>query len=140
MGLPIVEVRIKTAFKEKKRIRIITDEGQLYDLSLPPFSDINECSLNNGGCEHTCENTMGSFECHCHAGYRLHWNKKDCIGKMSLSDSECWISVSDDVGLAGNQWKLEAGDTFEFLYLALSVCAIAEQTDTRCCLTFIFSS
>uniref|UniRef100_A0A671SLC8 Signal peptide, CUB and EGF-like domain-containing protein 2 n=1 Tax=Sinocyclocheilus anshuiensis TaxID=1608454 RepID=A0A671SLC8_9TELE len=92
--------------------------------------DINECSLNNGGCEHTCENTMGSFECHCHAGYKLHWNKKDCIGKMSLSDSECWISISDDVCLDGNQWELKAGDTFEFLYLALSVCAIAEQTDT----------
>uniref|UniRef100_A0A8C2I9G0 Signal peptide, CUB and EGF-like domain-containing protein 2 n=1 Tax=Cyprinus carpio TaxID=7962 RepID=A0A8C2I9G0_CYPCA len=92
--------------------------------------DINECSLNNGGCENTCENTMGSFECRCQAGYKLHWNKKDCIGKMSLSDSECWISVSDDVGLVGYQWKLEAGDTFEFLYLALSVCAISVRTLT----------
>lgn len=48
-----------------------------------PPSDINECSVNNGGCEHGCENTMGGFECFCHPGYKLHWNKKDCIGKPS---------------------------------------------------------
>lgn len=82
---------------------ICLDRNLLF-LSIPPFSDINECSLNNGGCEHTCENTMGSFECHCHAGYKLHWNKKDCIGKMSLSNSECWASVSDGVGLDGNRF------------------------------------
>lgn len=46
------------------------------------LSDINECSVNNGGCEHICENTMGGFECFCHPGYKLHWNKKDCIGKI----------------------------------------------------------
>uniref|UniRef100_A0A672P3C0 Signal peptide, CUB and EGF-like domain-containing protein 2 n=1 Tax=Sinocyclocheilus grahami TaxID=75366 RepID=A0A672P3C0_SINGR len=76
-------------FKLKKQ-----NKKQTKRLPIPPFLDINECSLNNGGCEHTCENTMGSFECHCHAGYKLHWNKKDCIGKMSLSDSECWFFLS----------------------------------------------
>lgn len=38
--------------------------------------------MNNGGCEQGCENTMGGYECFCHPGYKLHWNKKDCIGKM----------------------------------------------------------
>lgn len=48
----------------------------------PFLSDINECSVNNGGCEQGCENTMGGFECFCHSGFKLHWNKKDCIGKL----------------------------------------------------------
>lgn len=42
---------------------------------------MNECSVNNGGCEHGCENTVGGFECFCRPGYKLHWNKKDCISK-----------------------------------------------------------
>lgn len=37
--------------------------------------------MNNGGCEQGCENTMGGFECFCLPGYKLHWNRKDCIGK-----------------------------------------------------------
>jgi len=45
--------------------------------------DKNECSVNNGGCEHTCENNEGSYRCDCHAGYHLHGNKRDCVGQMS---------------------------------------------------------
>lgn len=52
------------------------------------MSDINECSVNNGGCGHVCENTMGGFWCHCRAGYRLHWNKKDCIGKTASNSGQ----------------------------------------------------
>ena len=44
-------------------------------------TDKNECSMSNGGCEHTCENADGGFSCGCHAGYRLHSNTKDCIGE-----------------------------------------------------------
>lgn len=43
--------------------------------------DTNECSVNNGGCQQVCVNTVGSYECRCHSAYKLHWNKKDCVGK-----------------------------------------------------------
>ena len=44
--------------------------------------DINECSQNNGGCEETCTNTMGSYECSCQViGYSLNKDKHNCSGK-----------------------------------------------------------
>ena len=32
------------------------------------FSDINECSNKNGGCQGQCVNTQGSFRCICPRG------------------------------------------------------------------------
>lgn len=49
------------------------------------LSDIDECSINNGSCEHGCINTQGGYECVCPPGQKLHWNKKDCIGEHRLS-------------------------------------------------------
>lgn len=45
------------------------------------FQDIDECSINNGGCQQRCVNTEGSYYCTCSEGYRLHPNGKDCVGK-----------------------------------------------------------
>lgn len=49
------------------------------------FSDINECSVNKGGCQNDCRNTPGGFICSCMNGFRLHSNGKDCIRKYSIS-------------------------------------------------------
>uniref|UniRef100_A0A8C0ILI7 Signal peptide, CUB domain and EGF like domain containing 2 n=1 Tax=Chelonoidis abingdonii TaxID=106734 RepID=A0A8C0ILI7_CHEAB len=46
--------------------------------------DIDECSINNGGCQRTCVNSLGDYECQCHSSHKLHWNKKDCVGKVKL--------------------------------------------------------
>lgn len=51
-----------------------------HDFSLIS-SDIDECQDKNGGCEHTCENTLGSFECSCRDGYILAEDKLACTGK-----------------------------------------------------------
>lgn len=48
------------------------------------LSDVDECSINNGSCEHACVNTQGSYECVCPPAQKLHWNKKDCVGKHQL--------------------------------------------------------
>uniref|UniRef100_A0A1X7V5F3 EGF-like domain-containing protein n=1 Tax=Amphimedon queenslandica TaxID=400682 RepID=A0A1X7V5F3_AMPQE len=34
-------------------------------------TDINECSSFNGGCEHQCQNTVGSYTCSCPTGFSL---------------------------------------------------------------------
>ncbi|XP_037045819.1 tolloid-like protein 1 [Bradysia coprophila] len=42
------------------------------------FTDADQCAVNNGGCMHKCEKTVGSYTCSCHNGYVLHDNKHDC--------------------------------------------------------------
>ncbi|KAI4816928.1 hypothetical protein KUCAC02_009228 [Chaenocephalus aceratus] len=42
------------------------------------FSDIDECSKENGGCQQECVNTFGSYSCQCRSGFMLHDNKHDC--------------------------------------------------------------
>ena len=42
--------------------------------------DIDECLTGNGGCNQTCNNNMGSFECSCAEGYLLHADGKQCTG------------------------------------------------------------
>lgn len=34
--------------------------------------DINECSVNNGGCQQKCINSPGSYACSCNIGYELY--------------------------------------------------------------------
>jgi hypothetical protein len=38
-------------------------------------ADIDECAENNGGCDHRCVNTPGSFLCSCEAGYKQVLNR-----------------------------------------------------------------
>ncbi len=44
--------------------------------------DTNECTFTNGGCEHYCTNTVGSFICSCLDGYWLDLNGKNCSSKL----------------------------------------------------------
>ena len=44
--------------------------------------DINECSNSNGGCQHNCTNTIGSYYCSCAAGYSLDGNGHSCSSKI----------------------------------------------------------
>ena len=47
------------------------DESTLIHLTmLNLFTDVDEC-LNPSSCSHICENTVGSYKCRCHKGYRL---------------------------------------------------------------------
>ncbi|NWJ11706.1 SCUB3 protein, partial [Crypturellus undulatus] len=44
--------------------------------------DVDECSINRGGCKFGCVNAPGSYQCTCPSGCKLHWNKKDCVGSV----------------------------------------------------------
>lgn len=49
-------------------------------LNLNP--DVDECSVNNGGCEQNCVNTIGSFRCSCRLGFRLDSTTQNCTGRI----------------------------------------------------------
>ncbi len=48
------------------------------------LTDNNECSVNNGDCEHTCTNTEGNFICSCNTGYSLDDNERNCTGECNI--------------------------------------------------------
>jgi len=41
-------------------------------------SDADECRINHGGCEFSCNNTESSYYCSCRSGYRLAADKHSC--------------------------------------------------------------
>ena len=51
--------------------------------------DIDECEPNNP-CQHKCENTKGSFKCHCHAGFiKNESDHTKCIDLDECSNIKC---------------------------------------------------
>ena len=41
-------------------------------------ADFNECAYDNGGCDHICDNTGGSYICKCNPGYYLQADGLSC--------------------------------------------------------------
>ena len=63
----------------------ITTLMQHFHLMLHTFTDIDECEILNGGCEHNCTNSNGSFECTCLPGYVLDNDSLSCTGMLQLN-------------------------------------------------------
>ena len=62
---------------------------QLLQYILNPFScllfptDIDECLIDNDGCDQSCANEDGGFTCSCYPGY-LPLDVSHCIGKTKI--------------------------------------------------------
>ena len=46
------------------------------------YKDINECDMGTDTCHHNCNNTVGSYICHCDGGYQLV-SGLSCSGKFN---------------------------------------------------------
>ena len=54
----------------------------LFDIDSVLTIDINECDTSNGGCNQTCDNTIGSFKCGCYPGYEMNDDGLICKGRL----------------------------------------------------------
>ena len=74
--------------------------------------DINECEISNGGCEHQCENTNGSYICECNKGFSLDGNGKTCTGKFeNKMDAEVLLRNNMNTGLFKETVRLKLSRT-----------------------------
>ncbi|XP_034484402.1 dorsal-ventral patterning protein tolloid [Drosophila innubila] len=55
--------------------------------------DVDECAVNNGGCQHRCRNTYGSYQCSCRNGYTLHKNGHNC------TETKCKFEITSSKGV-----------------------------------------
>lgn len=63
--------------------------------------DVDECATNNGGCEHNCTNTLGSYTCSCNSSYSLAYDSLQCTGMFGvltyyLSPTVKWYPIDID--------------------------------------------
>ena len=66
------------------------------------FTDINECDSDNGGCNHTCHNEIGSFHCECYDGYLLAEDGFLCIGKhFAFLNQKLWLNKTYSMVIKG---------------------------------------
>ena len=48
-------------------------------------SDIDECEQGSAGCDHNCNNTVGSYFCTCMDGYELESDNHTCTGNRYIT-------------------------------------------------------
>lgn len=53
------------------------------------ITDVDECQTNNGGCQHECHNSIGSYRCSCHNGYVLEPTEQ-----MNCTEGGCKYEIS----------------------------------------------
>ena len=51
------------------------------------LTDIDECKIGNGRCDHKCINTDGSYHCMCKRGYKQAHDGRKCRGNESLVEA-----------------------------------------------------
>lgn len=67
-------------------LKLILERDKIWSFR---YLDIDECTINNGGCQHMCQNKQGSYKCACRKGFFLDGNGRTCSGKISNAVVGC---------------------------------------------------
>ncbi|EGT57861.1 hypothetical protein CAEBREN_01419 [Caenorhabditis brenneri] len=82
-----------TTPRNRVRIEFSSDSSVERDGFFANFiADFDECQNNNAGCEHTCQNRLGSYICTCNPGYILAEDKHNC------KEGSCFFEVNAPAG------------------------------------------
>nr|XP_026693868.1 fibrillin-3 isoform X4 [Ciona intestinalis] len=74
--------------------------------------DVDECSVDNGGCSHNCTNTIGSFYCSCPEGQTIVADGVTCdVDECLVDNGGCEQGCINKLGgfncLCGNEYEVE---------------------------------
>ncbi|EEB19379.1 conserved hypothetical protein [Pediculus humanus corporis] len=85
--------RLITSESNSMRVEFTSDNSiQKSGFAAVFFTDMDECAIDNGGCQHECQNTIGSYVCSCRNGFMLHENGHDC------KEGECKYHIKTPTG------------------------------------------
>ena len=87
-------------------------------------TDVDECATDNGGCEHSCRNVVGSYLCACEAGHRLADDRRSCTSTWALDARSYWcvtmiksfsnLSSSHTIRHVNTQPSIPPGSVYEY--------------------------
>ncbi|KAI8484967.1 hypothetical protein Bbelb_373740, partial [Branchiostoma belcheri] len=74
-----------------------------WSSNIPSCNDIDECSAVNGGCDHVCTNTIGSFQCSCVDGFELSVDSRTCndVDECGIENAGCHQNCNN---IFGSYW------------------------------------
>ncbi|KAK2151947.1 hypothetical protein NP493_2549g00003, partial [Ridgeia piscesae] len=86
----------KETAEDKTKVECFCKSGYKLDGDKRSCDDVDECKTKKGGCDHSCTNFDGGFNCSCNDGFQLMKDKKGCKpcpsgywGKDCLRDCSC---------------------------------------------------
>ncbi|KAK6025271.1 CUB domain protein, partial [Ostertagia ostertagi] len=83
-----------TSASNRVRVEFVSDSSVERAGFMAHFiADLDECQADNAGCEHICQNRLGSYLCLCHAGYVLAEDGHNC------KEGGCFFELNSPSGM-----------------------------------------
>ncbi|KJH43150.1 CUB domain protein [Dictyocaulus viviparus] len=82
-----------TSDSNRVRIEFVSDSSvERSGFSAHFIADLDECQTDNAGCEHICQNRLGSYLCLCHLGHVLSDDGHNC------KEGACFFELNSPTG------------------------------------------